>query len=176
MEFIDKVVGGAISKQYIPAVHKGVSEAMAVGGVYGYPVVDLCVELLDGKEHPVDSSEMAFRAAGRQALRLALEAGQPTLLEPFSTATVVVPTECLGDTLSDLSARRGRVRSSESLGPEEQLIVASVPESEMLRYAIDLRSLTAGHGRFSLNHEGYEVVPEPLVAELTRDAPAFRPG
>ena len=169
-EFVDKIVGGAISRSYIPAVHKGVEEAMAAGGVYGYPVVDVRVELIDGKEHSVDSSEMAFKIAGRLAIREALAKANPVLLEPVSLLEVTVPADCQGDVMGDLNARRGRVQGTESAGDGEQMITALVPTSEVLRYAIDLRSISGGRGTFSATHDHYDVLPAHLVDKVKRTA------
>jgi elongation factor G len=169
-QFVDKIVGGAISRNYIPAVQKGIDEAMNAGGVYGYPVVDIRVELIDGKEHSVDSSEMAFRIAGRVALREALAKANPVLLEPISLLEVTVPGSHLGDVMGDLNARRGRVQGSESAGEGEQTVTALVPTSEILRYAVDLRSLTGGRGRFNAEHDHYDVLPSHLVDKVKRAA------
>jgi elongation factor G len=168
-EFVDKIVGGAISRGYIPAVAKGVEEAMARGGVHGHPVVDVRVTLLDGKQHSVDSSEMAFRAAGRLAFREALAKAEPVVLEPVSRVDVSVPADQLGDVMGDLNSRRGRVQGTESAGPDEQIVYALVPESEMLRYAVDLRSLTGGRGRFVAAHDHYDPLPAHLADQVRRD-------
>ncbi|MET0729085.1 MAG: elongation factor G [Acidimicrobiales bacterium] len=168
-EFVDKIVGGAISRSYIPAVSKGVEEAMARGGVHGHPVVDVRVTLLDGKEHSVDSSEMAFRAAGRIAFRQAMATAGPVVLEPVARLDVTVPAELLGDVMGDLNARRGRVQGTQPGDPGEQVIYAMVPESELLRYANELRSLTGGRGRFVAEHDHYDVVPAHLVDAIRRE-------
>lgn len=169
-EFVDRIVGGAISRSYIPAVAKGIEETMARGGVNGYPVVDVRVTLVDGKEHSVDSSEMAFRTAGRIAFRQAMAEAGPVVLEPISRVEVTVPTDLLGDVMGDLNARRGRVLGTEAGELEgEQVVSALVPERELLRYAIDLRSMTAGRGRFEARHEHYDVLPAHLVDEIRRD-------
>jgi elongation factor G len=168
-EFVDKIVGGAISRSYIPAVGRGVEEAMASGGVYGHPVVDVRVTLLDGKEHSVDSSEMAFRMAGRLAFREAMAQAGPVVLEPVDRVEVTVPAEVLGDVMGDLNARRGRVQGTEPGELGEQVVQATVPESEMLRYAIELRSLTGGRGRFTATLERYEPVPAHLVDATRRE-------
>lgn len=168
-EFVDKIVGGAISKSYIPAVQRGVEEAMDTGGVHGHRVVDVRVTLLDGKEHSVDSSEMAFRVAGRLAFRQAMSAAHPVVLEPVSRLDVTVPTPQLGDVMGDLNARRGRVQGTEPGDDGEQVIYAVVPESELLRYAIELRSLTGGRGRFSATHDHYDVLPAHLVDAIRRE-------
>lgn len=171
-EFVDRIVGGAISRNYIPAVKRGIEDAMTKGGVYGYPVVDLRVELTDGKEHAVDSSEMAFRTAGRLAIREAIAQATPVLLEPLSKAVIIAPTECQGDVMGDLNARRGRVQGTELVGQGEQAVTAVVPTSELARYAVDLRSITGGRGRFSARHERYDVMPQHLVQAVTRDIAA----
>jgi elongation factor G len=168
-EFVDKIVGGSISRAYIPAVQRGVEEAMTSGGVFGYPVVDLHVELYDGKEHSVDSSEMAFRAAGRLALRAALAEADPVLLEPVSQVTIVVPTAQQGDVMGDLNTRRGRVQGTRPVGAGEQAITALVPASELRRYPIELRSLTSGRGRYSARHDHYDIVPSHLVERIRRE-------
>lgn len=168
-EFVDKIVGGAISRSYIPAVARGVEETMRTGGAYGHPVVDVRVTLVDGKEHSVDSSEMAFRVAGRLAFREALAKAGPVVLEPISRLDVTVPAELLGDVMGDLNSRRGRVQGTEPGDAGEQVIYAVVPESELLRYAIDLRSLTGGRGRFTAEHDHYEAVPAHLAESLRRE-------
>jgi elongation factor G len=168
-EFVDKIVGGAISRGYIPAVSKGIEETMGRGGVNGYPVVDVRVTLVDGKEHSVDSSEMAFRAAGRLAFREAMAKASPVVLEPISRLEVTVPADLLGDVMGDLNSRRGRVQGTEQGEGDEQVINALVPESELLRYAIDLRSLTGGRGRFSVSHDHYDALPAHLVDKIRRD-------
>lgn len=168
-EFASRIVGGAISKGYIGAVEKGVAETLASGGPLGHPVVDVRVTLLDGKEHAVDSSEMAFRAAGRLAVREALAAAGPVLLEPVARVTVTVPIEAQGDVMGDLTARRGRIEGVEAGDAGEQVITATVPEAEMRRYAVELRSLTGGRGRFTARHERDEPVPDHLVARSRRE-------
>jgi elongation factor G len=168
-EFVDKIVGGAISRGYIPAVAKGVEETMARGGVNGYPVVDVRVTLIDGKEHSVDSSEMAFRAAGRLAFREAMAKAEPVVLEPIMKLDVTVPADLLGDVMGDLNSRRGKVQGTEQGEAGEQTIYALVPESELLRYAIELRSLTGGRGRFAVEHDHYDVMPTHLVDKIRRD-------
>jgi elongation factor G len=161
--FVDSIVGGAIPRQYLPAVQKGLEEAMAAGGVHGFPVVDIEVECVDGKYHPVDSSEMAFKTAAAQGLRDALAAGGVVVLEPISLLTVVVPSTSQGDVLGDINARRGRVQSSDALPTGEQRITALVPTAEITRYAVDLRSMTGGRGRFTAQHDHYDVLPSHLV-------------
>ncbi|MCU1353181.1 MAG: fusA [Acidimicrobiales bacterium] len=171
-QFADKIVGGAISRSYVPAVQKGIEEAMSAGGVYGFPVVDVAVELYDGKEHSVDSSEMAFKAAGRLAIRAALAEADPVVLEPVDQVFVVVPNAIQGDVLGDLNARRGRVQSTQPAGDGEQAITALVPAAEMVRYVVELRSLTGGRGRFSIRHDHYDLLPPHLVQKLRREVAA----
>ncbi len=160
--FDDKVTGGAISKRYIPAVRAGIEEAMATGGLHGYPVVDVHVTLLDGKEHSVDSSDMAFRAAGRLAFRSALESAGAVVLEPISRVEVVVPPDLQGDVIADLNARRGAVHDSTLRSTREQVITADVPDAELRRYAVQLRSITGGRGRFTATHDRFDVLPPHL--------------
>ncbi|CAN5690615.1 elongation factor G [soil metagenome] len=167
-EFIDKIVGGSIPRQFIPAVEKGVREAMASGGVHGHPVVDVRVTCLDGKYHAVDSSEMSFRAAGRLAFREAMAAASPVVLEPVSLLAVTVPAEQLGDVMGDLNARRGRVQGTEPSERGEQIVTALVPASELARYAVDLRSLTGGRGRFRATHDHDDILPQNLVERVAR--------
>ena len=164
-EFVDAIVGGAIPRQFIPAVEKGVEEAMAEGGVFGYPVVDVRVTLLDGKYHAVDSSEMSFKMAGKLGFRDAMAQASPVILEPVSRIEVTVPTDLQGDVMGDLNARRARVHGTELGDLGEQVIIAYVPTAEIRRYAIDLRSKTSGRGRFTARHERYDVLPTHLVAE-----------
>jgi elongation factor G len=165
-EFADKIVGGAISKGYIPAVQKGVEEAMAEGGAYGFPVVDVRVTLLDGKEHSVDSSELAFKLAARLAFRDAIAKAGPVVLEPVSMVDVDVPSDLLGDVLGDLNARRGKVVGTSPGSAGRQTVSALVPAGELTRYSAELRSLTGGRGRFTVEHHHDEVVPNHLVAKL----------
>ena len=170
-EFVDQIVGGAIPRQFIPAVEKGIVEAMAEGGVHGYPVVDVRVHCTDGKYHPVDSSEMSFKMAGRLGFREALVQADPIILEPVSHLEVTVPTEVQGDVMGDLNARRARVLGTEAGEVGEQVIVALVPTAELRRYAVDLRSRTSGRGRFRARHDHYDVLPANLVDAVAADGP-----
>jgi elongation factor G len=163
LEFVDEVVGGAIPRQYIPAVEKGVVETMAEGGALGLPVVDIRVRCVDGKHHPVDSSEMAFKGAARIALREALAEAGPVALEPIARLFVTVPNELQGEVLGDLSTRRGRVQGTIPGADGETVIDAVVPVGELNRYAIDLRALTGGAGRFATEPAGYDVLPSHLT-------------
>jgi elongation factor G len=168
-EFENHIVGGAIARGYIPAVQKGIEETMRSGGVHGYPVVDVKVTLIDGKEHSVDSSEMAFKVAGRLAFRAGMAQADAVILEPISRLEVTVPVELQGDVMGDLNARRGRVQGTEAWGDGTQSVVALVPTSEIQRYAIELRSLTGGRGRFRAEHDHYDVLPGHLVATVRRE-------
>jgi len=171
LEFVDKIVGGAIPRQFIPAVEKGVIEAMSAGGVHGFPVVDVQVTVFDGKFHAVDSSEMSFKMAGSIGFKEAMAKASPILLEPISEVVVTAPEVNHGDVMGDLNAKRGRIQGSSSAGDGEFEIVAFVPTSEVLRYAIDLRSLTAGRGRFVITHSHYDPVPAHLVDKVAAAAP-----
>ncbi len=157
-QFHDEVVGGAIPRQYIPAVEKGVMEAMEQGGQFGYRVVDVSVTCDDGKYHSVDSSEMSFKMAGALAFKTALEKAGGVVLEPISRLVVTVPAELQGDVLGDLHAKRGRVQGTES-ADGLQTITALVPTAELSRYAVDLRAITGGRGRFQAAHDHYDVKP-----------------
>jgi len=167
-EFVDKIVGGAIPRQFIPAVEKGVLETMQTAGVFGYPVVDVRVTVFDGKFHPVDSSEMSFRMAGSLGFKDAMAKAGPVLLEPVSMLEVTVPIAYQGDVMGDLNSRRGRVQGTEVAALGEQTITAQVPTSEVLRYAIDLRSITGGRGRFTIRHDHYDVLPAHLVDKVAK--------
>lgn len=171
-EFVDKIVGGVIPRQYIPAVQKGAEEALADGGTFGWPVVDVRVTAFDGKHHPVDSSEMSFKMAGALAVREALAKASPVLLEPVSLLEVTVPDAYQGDVLGDLNSRRGRVQGTENGELGESIITALVPTSELVRYAIDLRSLTGGRGRFKAHHDHYDVMPSNFWDKVRRERPS----
>ena len=158
-EFVDEITGGVIPRQFIPAVETGIIEAMAHGGTSGYPVVDVRAAVFDGKHHAVDSSEMSFKMAGRLGFQEALAGARPVVLEPVSAVEVTIPSECLGDVMGDLSSRRAAVQGSDLDRWGDQVITAMVPESEMLRYSIDLRSITGGRGRFIAVHDHYAQVP-----------------
>jgi elongation factor G len=166
-EFVDAIVGGVIPRNFIPAVEKGVVDTEEHGGALGFPVVDVKVTCFDGKHHAVDSSEMAFKTAAAMGLRDALAKAGPVLLEPVSELVVVVPEVSQGDIMGDLNGKRGRIQGTASLGGGEVEIVAHVPTSEVLRYAIDLRSMTGGRGRFSISHSHYDPVPAHLVDKIS---------
>jgi elongation factor G len=171
-EFVDAIVGGAIPRQFIPAVEKGIQEAMVQGGYFGYPVVDVRVTCYDGKFHSVDSSEMSFKMAASHGFKEALAAAGPVVLEPVSRLEVTVPAAYQGDILGDLNSRRGRVLGTESAERGEQVVIALVPTAEIQRYATDLRSLTGGRGRFVVRHDHHEVLPAPLAERLAKQTAA----
>ncbi|MDQ1584728.1 MAG: elongation factor, partial [Actinomycetota bacterium] len=169
-EFIDKVVGGAVPRQFIPSVEKGVRAQMERGVAAGYPVVDIRVTLYDGKAHSVDSSDMAFQMAGGLALKEAAKATQVHMLEPVDEVSVLVADEYVGAVMSDLSTRRGRVTGSEPVGSGRSLVKAEVPEVEITRYAVDLRSLSHGTGTFSRTYARHEPMPTQLAQKLQSES------
>jgi elongation factor G len=165
-EFVDKIVGGAVPRNYIPSVEKGVRQQMALGVAAGFPVVDIKVTLLDGKFHTVDSSDMAFQTAGAMALKDAAAKTTINLLEPVVTLSVVVPDEHVGAVISDVSTRRGMIKGTNSLPGGRSQVVAEVPEVEVSRYAIDIRSITHGTGDFTREPAGYAPVPASIAKKL----------
>ncbi len=167
-EFGNEIKGGSVSRGYIPGIEKGLHEAMESGVVAGYPVVDVGVVLFDGKEHAVDSSEMAFKIAARGALRQAMEKAKPVLLEPIMKLSVFIEDQYLGDVLSDLSTKRGRVLGQDQLGGGIMEIDAEVPQAELLRYAVDLRSITSGTGSFEVEFDHYS----PATGKVAEDIKA----
>lgn len=169
-EFVDAVVGGAVPRQFIPSVEKGVRTQMERGVLAGYPVVDIRVTLFDGKAHSVDSSDMAFQTAGQLALKEAAAAAQVSLLEPVDEIAVLVSDEYVGAVMGDLSGRRGRVAGSEPAGAGRTLIKAEVPELELTRYAIELRSLSHGTGTFTRNYLGHEPMPSQIAKKVVEAA------
>ncbi|MBX5440506.1 MAG: elongation factor G [Solirubrobacteraceae bacterium] len=168
-EFVDEIKGGVIPSQFIPAVEKGVREAMQSGPVAGFPVKDVRVRLVDGSYHSVDSSEMAFKTAGAIAMREAMAQADGALLEPIMLVTVSVPEDCVGDVIGDLNARRGRPQGMEPAGGMTE-IKAEVPMAEMLSYAPDLRSLTGGQGDYTMEFLRYEEVPAHLAQKVVAEA------
>lgn len=165
-EFVDSLVGGAIPRHLVPAVRQGIEDGMAAGGVHGFPVVDVRVECVDGKFHSVDSSEMAFRTAASTGLKEALTRAGSLVLEPVSLLRVTVPAALQGDVMGDITARRGRVMGSEPASDGLHTVMAHVPTSETLQYAIELRSITGGRGTFEIEHHHYDVVPDSIAAKL----------
>jgi elongation factor G len=177
LEFVDEIVGGAIPRNLIPAVEKGVIESAQSGPLAGFPVVDVRVRCIDGKFHSVDSNEMAFKLAGAFGFKAAVEQARPTLLEPIMKAEITVPDDSLGDVMGDISSRRGRVQGTESRG-HAQVVKAEVPMAEMLEYANALTSLTGGKGAFHMEFSHYDEVPafarDKIIAEAK--AAASREG
>ena len=172
VEFVDSIVGGAIPRNYLPAVQRGIEETVAAGGIHGFPVVDVRVECFDGKYHSVDSSDMAFRTAAGVGLKEALQKAGSVVLEPVSRVTVRVPSAAQGDVLGDLNARRGRVSGTDVLVGGRHEIQALVPAAEIQRYALDLRSMTGGRGTFESVHDHYDVLPAHLTEQVKREASA----
>jgi elongation factor G len=165
-EFVDKIVGGKIPKEYIPAINAGIQEAMGSGVLAGYPVVDVKVELVEGSYHEVDSSERAFKIAGSMAFKEAMKRAKPKLLEPVMAVEVTTPEDYLGDVMGNLNSRRGRIENMAPVG-NAQVVKASVPLSEMFGYATDLRSMTQGRADFTMQFDRYEEVPSSIASEIT---------
>ena len=169
-EFVNAIVGGVVPKEYIPAVEKGLRESIKHGVLAGYPMVGIKATLFDGKYHPVDSKEVAFKSAARLAYKAACAAANPVLLEPIGKAEVYIPDEYMGDIIGDMNRRRGRILG---MNPQEdgiQQVVAEVPMSEMVKYATDLRSMTQGRGTFHIEFERYEEVPSQMAAKIIEQA------
>ncbi len=164
-EFVDKIVGGKIPKEYIPAVDAGIKEAMGSGVLAGYPIVDVKVELIDGSYHDVDSSERAFKIAGSMAFKEAVKRAKPILKEPVMAVEVTTPEDYLGDVIGNLNSRRGRIESMTPLG-NAQVIKASVPLSEMFGYATDIRSMSQGRADFTMQFDRYEEVPASIASAI----------
>jgi elongation factor G len=165
--FAEKVVGGNVPKQYIPAVEKGIVETLPAGPLAHSPIVDVSVTLLDGSSHAVDSSEMAFKLAASQALKQGILDARPILLEPVSTLTITVPSDAVGDVMSDLNTRRGHVHGVESQGLAS-VIEAEAPLAEVQRYATDLRAITRGRGRFTIKPDHYAEVPAHVQEQVLK--------
>ena len=164
-EFVNKIVGGVIPREYIPAIDKGIKEAMTAGTLAGYPVVDVKVTVIDGSFHEVDSSEMAFKIAGSMAFKDACKKANPVILEPIMRTEVVIPEEYMGDVIGDLNSRRGKIASMESKN-KVQHIKANVPLAEMFGYSTSLRSLTQGRGNYSMEPSHYEEVPRQIADKI----------
>jgi elongation factor G len=165
-EFVDKIVGGKIPKEYIKPVDEGIREAMGSGVLAGYPVVDVKVELVDGSYHDVDSSERAFKIAGSMAFKEAMKRAKPKLLEPVMAVEVTTPEDYLGDVMGNINSRRGRIENMQPVG-NAQVVKAAVPLSEMFGYATDLRSMTQGRADFHMEFDRYEEVPASIASEIT---------
>ncbi len=168
-EFADGTKGGVVPREYIPAVERGVRDALETGTLAGYPMVDLKATLLDGSYHEVDSSEIAFKIAGSMALKDAARKANPVILEPIMSVEVVVPEEFSGAVFGDLNGRRGRIQGMDTRAGA-QVISANVPLSEMFGYATDLRSMTQGRANYTMQFSHYEPVPQPISEEITAKA------
>ena len=171
--FDDKIVGGVIPRQYIPAVDKGIQEAALEGFLAGNPVVDFKVALYDGSFHTVDSSEMAFKIAGSMAFKKAMESCKPVLLEPIMNMKITVPDENMGDVIGDINSRRGKVVGVEPKA-NSQIIRTVVPMTEVLAYSNDLRSMTSDRGLFSMEFSHYEEVPSHLMQKIIAESAAAK--
>ncbi len=164
-EFIDNIKGGVIPQNYIPAVEKGIRQRMDRGVLAGYPLVDIQIDLYDGKYHQVDSSDMAFQIAGSMAFATAVQQADPCLLEPIMRVSISVPDQYMGNIIGDLNGRRGQVLGVDQMG-KRQVIQAMVPQSEMLRYSIDLKSMTSARGNFTMEFERYDIVPDDVAQKV----------
>jgi elongation factor G len=173
-KFTNAIFGGAVSKGYIPGVEKGVVEAMEAGVLAGYPVVDVEASIVDGKEHPVDSSELAFKLAGREAFKECMSKAKPVLLEPNMNLIVYVDDQYLGDVLSDLSGKRGKVLGQNPIGGGILEIKAQVPQAELMRYAIDLKALTSGTGSFEVEFSHYSSISGRIAEDVIKAAQAAK--
>ncbi|MBP6298151.1 MAG: elongation factor G, partial [Anaerolineae bacterium] len=162
-----KVSGGAVTEQFLDSAHKGILQVIPTGVIAGYPVVDVHVRVYDGKMHPVDSKDIAFQIAGRESFKEAFKEAGPVLLEPIMDVKITVPETMMGDIMSDLNTRRGRVQGMDTTGGGKSIVSAQVPLAEMLRYGNDLRSMSGGRGIYSMSFAHYERVPsniaEPIV-------------
>ena len=165
-EFVDKIFGGSVPRQYIPAVEKGIRECMEDGPLAGYPVVDFRCTLYDGSYHSVDSSEMAFKIAASLGFKKAFMDARPVLLEPVVNMEITVPDQNMGDIIGDITKKRGRVLGMEPSGRGTQVVKAHAPLAEVFRYAIDLRSMTQGRGSFTMTFDHYEEVPGNLAEAI----------
>ena len=168
-EFVNNIVGGAIPRNYIPAVEKGIRERMGRGLLAGFPLVDIQIDLFDGKYHPVDSSDMAFQIAGSIAFAAAVEQADPGLLEPIMNVTITVPEQFMGNIIGDLNGRRGQVMGVEQMG-KKQAIQANIPLAEMLRYSIDLKSMTSARGTFTMEFSHYEIAPDDVAQKVIAES------
>ncbi|MDR2841613.1 MAG: elongation factor G [Spirochaetaceae bacterium] len=172
--FVNAIFGGSVPKNYIPGVEKGITEGMAHGVLASYPAVDIEVKIVDGKYHPVDSSELAFKLASRNAFREAMKQASPVLLEPVMSLTVFAESKYLGDIMSDLSAKRGKIQGQNSIGGGVEEIKAQVPHSQLLRYSVDLRSITSGTGSFSIEFSHYAPITGRIADDVIKAAQAFK--
>ena len=166
-EFVDKISGGRIPREYIQPVNQGIQAALGNGVLAGYPTVDVRATLTDGQYHDVDSSEMAFKIAGTMVFKKAAEQARPVLLEPIMAVEVVTPDEYMGDVMGDLSSRRGRIEGMEARG-NTQVVQSQVPLSEMFGYSTDLRSRTQGRATYTMQFHSYQQVPEAIATEIVK--------
>ena len=169
-EFVDEIFGGAVPREYIPAVEKGLHEVIEEGVLAGYPVVDVKVTLYDGSYHEVDSSEMAFKIATHMAFKKGFMEAKPILLEPIMNVEVTVPDEYMGDIIGDLNKKRGRIMGMDPIGGGYQVVKAQAPLAELYQYAIDLRSMTQGRGDFTMEFDHYEEVPAQIAEGVIAQA------
>ncbi|MEA1911164.1 MAG: elongation factor G, partial [Spirochaetota bacterium] len=169
-EFVNSIKGGAISKGYMPGIEKGILEAMSEGYLAGYPIDDVQATIIDGKEHPVDSSEMAFKLAGKGAFKAALAKAGVKLLEPVMSLKVFVDTTYIGDILSDLSSKRAKVLGQEDLGGGIIEVDAEVPQAELQRYSIDIKSITSGTGSFEMQFDHYATIAGKITDAVIKAA------
>jgi elongation factor G len=174
-EFVNDIFGGAIPRQFVPAVEKGILDAAERGYLAGYPVVDFRVALYDGSYHDVDSNELSFKMAGRKAFKLAMEQAKPALLEPIMNVEVQAPVEYAGDLMGDFNGRRGRISGMDTKGAI-QIIKAQVPMAEMLTYQNDLTSMTQGRASFTMEMSHYDYLPAPQAEKVISAAKAARAG
>ncbi len=174
-EYVWEVFGGHISSSFMPSIEKGVKSVMAQGVIAGYPIVDVKVAVYDGKEHPVDSKDIAFQIAGREAFKEAFRQARPVLLEPIYTFRITVPEEFTGDVMSDLNTRRARVQGMEQAG-KKSVIIAQAPLAEMQQYATNLRAITQGRGIYSMEFSHYDIVPSNLAQKVIEEAQQAKEG
>ena len=168
-EFVDKIFGGAVPRQYIPAVEKGMQECMQHGVLAGYPVVDVRITLVDGSYHPVDSSEMAFKTASSIAFKKAMEEAKPVLMEPYYNLYVLCAESMMGDVIGDLNSKRGRILGMQSVEEGVSRVEAQVPYAEIMEYAVDLRAITQGMGTFEMKFDHYEDVPAKMAEKIIEE-------
>jgi elongation factor G len=168
-EFVDDIVGGAVPRQFIPAVEKGMRNRMTRGVIAGYPVTDVKVRLFDGKYHDVDSDSRSFEIAGSKGFQAAFKLAKPYLLEPIMKIKVTCPSDCMGDVIGDLNHRRGRVEGMDST-PKGEVIRALVPMAESIKYSSDLRSITGGRGSFAIEFSHYDELPGHLMDKVVTDS------
>ncbi|MHC4730746.1 MAG: translation factor GTPase family protein [Planctomycetota bacterium] len=165
LDYVVEIFGGAIPRQFLPAIEKGIRQKMAEGVVAGYPVIDVRVRVYDGKHHDVDSKEIAFIIAGRNAFAEAVQKAKPVLLEPIVDVEIELPSKFMGDISSDLNSRRARIQGMDSAG-DTQIIKAQAPLAEMQTYSTQLRSITAGEGSFSMDFNRYDIVPPNVTQQI----------